>query len=389
MTAGAEGVGPVSQEERLARVALCRLSEPGDPRVARAVVSVGAVEVRDRLLRQHAEQGLLDDVAGRLSGLDPARDLEEAAVAGIRYVVPGDAEWPVALNELDLVEALHSRGGRPLGLWVRGPMRLDQLARAVAVVGSRSATSYGADVAGEIGATLAQSEHPVVSGAAFGIDQAAHRGALAVRGPTVAVLACGVDRAYPAAHRQLLDYLAETGAVISELAPGCAPTKLRFLTRNRLIAGLCVATVVVEAAIRSGALSTAGWAEQLHRPVLGVPGPVTSAPSAGVHELIRTRGALLVTRGAEVLEVVSPMGEALLPVPRGPERVADRLSLRDQQVLDALPARQPAPVDRIARVAGLAVASVEKSLERLYDVGLTERAGHLHRLRREESAGHD
>ena len=373
-------------EDRLARAALCRLVEPGDPRVARMVTSVGAVAVRESLLSRRAEGGLVADVAERLGDIDPEADLRRAAGAGIRFLVPGDEEWPAPLDELDRVEGVNRRYGRPLGLWVRGPLRLDEVsaAGAVAVVGSRSATTYGCDVAGELGATLAGAGHPVVSGAAYGIDQAAHRGALAVHGTTVAVLACGVDRAYPSAHRQLLDHVAETGLVVSELAPGCAPTRLRFLARNRLIAALCGATVVVEAAIRSGALHTAGWAEQLHRAVMGVPGPVTSEPSAGVHEMIRSRGALLVTRGSEVLEVVAPMGQRLLPSPREPDRPHDRLSLLDQQVCDALPAQRSATTDQIARVAGLAPGLVASSLERLHEAGLTERSGDRHRLRRGE-----
>jgi len=222
-----------------------------------------------------------------------------------------------------------------------------------------------------------------VSGAAFGIDQSAHRGALAMRGPTVAVLACGVDRAYPSAHRQLLDYIADTGLVVSELAPGCAPTKLRFLSRNRIIAALCGGTVVVEAAIRSGALNTASWALRLNRTLMGVPGPVTSAPSAGVHQLIRARDALLVTNGEEVLELVAPAGEHTLVEPRGPERPHDRLSLLDQQVLDAVPVEQAAPPVSIARTAGIALPRVRDALARLVAAGLVENgADERHRLRR-------
>ena len=158
-----------------------------------------------------------------------------------------------------------------------------------------------------------------MSGAAFGIDQAAHRGALANRGPTVAVLACGADRAYPAAHRNLIDYIADVGLVVSEAPPGCAPTRIRFLARNRVIAAVARGTVVVEAAVRSGALNTASWAGGLGRTVMGVPGPVTSAPSAGVHQLIRARDALLVTSGEEVLEAVGPIGTFTLDDPRAPE----------------------------------------------------------------------
>ena len=370
--------------DRVARAALCRLGEPGDPRLTGLVADVGAPLVYDRLLGETDERGLASDVAARLSALDPVADLRRAAERGIRFVVPGDEEWPARLGDLDRAEPLAGRGGAPLGLWVRGPLHLaETVERAVAVVGSRSATSYGGGVAGEIGATLAKQGHTVVSGAAFGIDQSAHRGALAMRGPTVAVLACGVDRAYPSAHRQLLDYIADTGLVVSELAPGCAPTKLRFLSRNRIIAALCGGTVVVEAAIRSGALNTASWALRLNRTLMGVPGPVTSAPSAGVHQLIRARDALLVTNGEEVLELVAPAGEHTLVEPRGPERPHDRLSLLDQQVLDAVPVEQAAPPVSIARTAGIALPRVRDALARLVAAGLVENgADERHRLRR-------
>lgn len=370
--------------DRVARAALCRLGEPGDPRLTGLVAEVGAPLVHDRLLIETDERGLASDVAQRLSALDPVSDLRRAAERGIRFVVPGDEEWPARLGDLDRAEPLAGRGGAPLGLWVRGPLHLaETVERAVAVVGSRSATSYGGGVAGEIGATLAKQGHAVVSGAAFGIDQSAHRGALAMRGPTVAVLACGVDRAYPSAHRQLLDYIADTGLVVSELAPGCAPTKLRFLSRNRIIAALCGGTVVVEAAIRSGALNTASWALRLNRTLMGVPGPVTSAPSAGVHQLIRARDALLVTNGEEVLELVAPAGEHTLVEPRGPERPHDRLSLLDQQVLDAVPVEQAAPPVSIARTAGIALPRVRDALARLVAAGLVENgADERHRLRR-------
>lgn len=361
----------VSTSDRLARAALCRLGEPGDPRLTALVDELGAAEVYAHLSAETDVTGLASDVAQRLAALDPVADLERATRRGIRFVVPGDEEWPDQVGALDRPDPVNGRGGCPLGLWVRGPLRLaDATRRSVAVVGSRSATSYGGDVAAEIGATLAGAGHTVISGAAFGIDQSAHRGALAARGPTIAVLACGVDRAYPSAHRQLLDYIADTGLVVSELAPGCAPTRLRFLSRNRLIAGLGVGTVVVEAAVRSGALNTATWTERLNRPLMGVPGPVTSAPSAGVHQLIRTRNAMLVTSGAEVLEAVAPPGDHLLVEPRGAERPHDRLSLLDQQVLDAVPVSRPVTPDNIARTAGIAPARVRESLGRLVDCNL-------------------
>ncbi len=212
----------------------------------------------------------------------------------------------------------------------------------------------------------------MVSGAAYGIDQAAHRGALAGRGLTVAVLACGVDRAYPAAHRSLIDYIADVGLVVSEAPPGCAPTKIRFLARNRVIAGLARGTVVVEAALRSGALNTASWSGGLGRTVMGVPGPVTSEPSAGVHQLIRARDALLVTSGEEVLEAVGPIGSFTLAEPREPETVRDRLPPRERQVLDAVPLMQSADSGSIARTAGIAHVRTKEALLLLHRAGLVE-----------------
>jgi DNA processing protein len=356
--------------ERLARLALSRLTEPGDPRVTRLVSELGAVRVHDHLARERDLAGMLTDVASRLAGLDPAADLERAARAGIRFVVPGDDEWPAQLADLDRCEPVQDRGGIPLGLWARGPLRLDELAGSVAVVGSRSATSYGADVAGEVSAHLAANDVGVVSGAAFGIDQAAHRGALAAKGHTAAVLACGVDRAYPTAHRELLDLIAREGVVVSELAPGCAPTRLRFLSRNRLIAGLSRGTVVVEAAVRSGALNTANWAERLNRVLVGVPGPVTSAPSQGVHQLLRSGSATLATCGADVLELVGAPGRHLTADERATPRPRDRLSARDAQVLDAVPVTLGAAADSIARAAGIGLVDVRRALGRLEKCGL-------------------
>lgn len=359
--------------ERVARAALSRLSEPGDVRLTTLVGRLGANRVYELLRDEQDVAGVYTDVAARLRGLDPARELADAAGKGIRFVCPEDDEWPRDLDDLDRAEPLQERGGAPLGLWVKGPRRLDEVCRsAAAVVGSRSATTYGAAVASDLAAHLAEHGVGVVSGAAFGIDQAAHRGALAVKGLTVAVLACGVDRAYPSAHRGLLDYIAETGLVVSELPPGCAPTRVRFLSRNRLIAALARGTVVVEAAVRSGALNTANWTTRLNRVLMGVPGPVTSAPSQGVHELIRARGAALVTRGEDVLELLAPSGSFLAEVPRAPMLVTDRLDDRERRVLDAVPVTRPAGEDSIARTAGVGEPDVRAALERLSGLGLVE-----------------
>ncbi|SDC64958.1 DNA-processing protein DprA [Nocardioides lianchengensis] len=364
------------EAERLARVGLSLLTEPGDPRVAAVVGEVGAQALYANVLQQRADRPsreIRDDAASRTGGKDPAGELADAARAGLRFVVPGDTEWPDQLDDLAHVPVLQQRGGPPLGLWVKGPLRLDALARSVAVVGSRSATTYGADAAAELAAVVARAGCPVVSGAAFGIDQAAHRGALGGGGQTVAVLACGADRIYPQAHRDLLEHLAREGAVVSETAPGGAPMRIRFLSRNRIIAALTSGTVLVEAAVRSGALNTANWASRLQRPLMGVPGPITSAPSQGVHQLLRAGAATLVTSGAEVLEVVAPMGEHVVEEPRGRERSRDRLSTKDQQVLDAVPVQRSVGTDSIARTAGLAMLTVASALDRLRAGGFVER----------------
>ncbi|MFC7471104.1 DNA-processing protein DprA [Actinomadura keratinilytica] len=218
--------------------------------------------------------------AGRMAGLRlrardarPELDLAAARDAGARFVCPGDVEWPAQLDDLG--------DARPLGLWVRGTPSLRFWAlRSVALVGARACTDYGAHAAGLLGAGLAERGWVVVSGGAYGIDGAAHRATLGAGGATVAVLACGVDSPYPRGHAQLIARIAEQGLVVSELPPGDHPTPSRFVLRNRVIAALTRGTVVVEAAHRSGALSTARAALRLGRAVMGVPGPVTSGLSA-------------------------------------------------------------------------------------------------------------
>lgn len=374
MTAAAAVPDPALDPVRRARLVLSRIGEPGDPRLTMLVDELGPIEVLAALQSQQERGEVHEALADRLASADPEADLELGARSGIRFVTPEDDEWPTSLDDLDHAPILHERGGTPVGLWVRGPLRLDEAVRgSVAVVGSRSATTYGADIAGEVGASLAGAGRATVSGAAFGIDQAAHRGALAARGTTVAVLACGVDRAYPPSHRNLLDYIADVGLVISEAAPGCSPTRIRFLARNRLIAALSQGTVVVEAAARSGALNTAHWAAGLSRILMGVPGPVTSAQSEGVHRLIRTRDGLLVTSGRDVLEAVGASGEHLFELPSEPPRPRDRLAFEHRVVLEAVPRRSGATLRSIARSAGVAPARASAVLVDLLAAGFVER----------------
>lgn len=368
------------EQERLARVALNHIAEPGDLRLLRLARLMGPVALHEALLAESDLDGTLGDVALRLGDAHPERRLEQAARRGIRFVVPGDAEWPVALDDLAEGPELHRRGEVPVGLWVRGPLRLDTLLAPVAIVGARAATSYGTRIATTLGQDLAARGSCVVSGAAFGIDQAAHRGALSASGPTLAVLASGVDRAYPTKHAALIDQIGIQGAIVSEAPLGASPTRIRFLARNRLIAGLCRGTVVVEAAIRSGSLNTATWADRLHRVVMGVPGPVTSVLSQGVHELLRSRCGVLVTGGADVREVIGDAGEHLVQVPRQPPRLRDELPARQRQVLDAVPVSRGAALETIARSAGIEVAETERSLASLEAGGYVEESDGRWRL---------
>jgi DNA processing protein len=196
------------------------------------------------------------------------------------------------------------------------------------------------------------------------------------------VLAGGIDRAYPQGHATLMDALVHEGAVMSEVPPGSAPTRSRFLQRNRLIAAVTGGTVVVEAAVRSGALNTARTAAALGQPVGAVPGPVTSASSAGCHELVREGRAVLVTDAAEVIDLVGRIGEdAAGPAPRQ-SRDVDGLDDVTARVLDALPVRSGRPIDRIACTAGLEAVTVQAALGRLALLGLAERHGHGWRVRR-------
>ncbi|MGW9369892.1 DNA-processing protein DprA [Streptomyces xanthophaeus] len=369
------GSGCRAEEQALlARVALTRVVEPGDACGGRWLREFGAVELMRLLSGPEAEAGLLSGVGPeRLAGYrrraaraDPVRDLAAAAEAGVRFVVPGSPEWPTQLDDLG--------DARPVGLWVRGMPDLRAWAlRSVALVGARACTPYGAHMAQGLAAGLAERGWVVVSGAAYGIDGAAHRGALASGGATVAVLACGVDVAYPRGHAGMLGRIAGQGLVLGELPPGSHPTRSRFLLRNRVIAALTRGTVVVEAALRSGALVTARRAQDLGRFTMGVPGPATSALSAGVHELLRGE-AVLVTDAAEVVELVGGMGE-LAPERRGPVLARDLLRPATARVLEALPAGRPAQPEQLALAAGIGTDEVIGRLYELHSLGFVERQG--------------
>ncbi|MGV9573536.1 DNA-processing protein DprA, partial [Streptomyces nigra] len=266
--------------------------------------------------------------------------------------------------------------------WVRGPADLRMWAlRSVAVVGARACTEYGAHMAATVAGSLAEQGWVVVSGGAYGVDGAAHRGALGAGGATVAVLACGVDRPYPRGHTQLINRIADQGLVVGELPPGEHPTPSRFIVRNRVIAALTRGTVVVEAAHRSGSLATARAARRLGRHTMGVPGPATSVLSAGVHELLR-QDAVLVTDAAEIIELVGDMGE-LAPERRGPVLPRDLLRPGARAVLAALPGQRAARADEIARAAQTTEDDTVARLYELRSLGWVERHGDGWKLTRQ------
>jgi DNA processing protein len=274
-------------------------------------------------------------------------------------------------------------------LWVRGPLDVDQLGvRSVSIVGARAASAYGEHIAAEFGYGMAAADYVVLSGLAFGIDAAVHRAALA-GGLSAAVLAGGLERAYPAAHDRLLDHLCAEGMVCSEVPVGVAPTRSRFLLRNRLIAAMTSGTIVVEAAARSGALNTARTAADLGRPVGAAPGPVTAAASVGCHQLIRSGRAALITSAAEILDLVGRLGQDAAPeVPRE-GRITDQLAPVELQVLDALSQSRWRSLDRICAVAGVDPQAAHQALARLAVLGLAERTASGWRAQSKRGAAPD
>ncbi len=307
---------PSTDAIRLARAYLSRVAEPYPAALAALVAEVGPVEAAAMVRAGEVSPSVASQTSARRTEERVCEDLELIGKRGGRLLIPEDDEWPrwpfVALGG----PAAQRCGGEPLALWVRGPHDLAEATdKAVAVVGSRAASGYGEHVAGEFAYGLAEAGVTVVSGAAYGIDGAAHRGALGAGGLTVAVLACGVDFAYPAGHQGLLGKIAREGLIVSEYAPGVSPARHRFLMRNRLIAALGGGTVVVEAGRRSGAKNTAAITLALGRPLMVVPGPVTSASSVGCHELLRDGQAVSVSSVAEIVESVGRFGDDLATEP--------------------------------------------------------------------------
>ncbi|MFF2390450.1 DNA-processing protein DprA [Agromyces sp. NPDC058104] len=367
--------------EAAARAALGFLSEPGDGVLGHLVASVGAPAVLDLIvagaapaefaaaLRASGEPLAESSIEHGLQRWRPrvdagafVRSLEQAARVGARLLMPGDAEWPTGVDDL----GAHA----PLALWVRG--RAAALAGAqptISLVGARAASGYGEHVTADASAGLVDRGFLIVSGGAYGIDGTAHRAALASDGTTVAFLAGGIDRFYPAGHESLLTRIAQSGAIFSEVPCGTAPSKWRFLQRNRLIAAAGEATVVIEAGLRSGSLNTAAHATQLGRPLGAVPGPVTSPSSAGCHRLMRERDATCVVDAAQMAELAAGMGfgidggaagRSAAVAPASPDPSPDAVRL-----LDALSSRSARSVDELARRSGMAPGLVMSTLAEL------------------------
>ncbi|MBW8763470.1 MAG: DNA-protecting protein DprA [Microbacterium sp.] len=357
-------------DEVLARVAWNVLAEPGDGVAGALIAELGPVEAlrvatdADAVLvppvtPPRALQEAIERWRPRASPQAVLDALHGAEAVRARLVLPGGALWPAAMDDLDV----HA----PTMLWVRGDAGLLSAEPRVAIVGARASSGYGDLLAAEFAGDLAGSGAVVISGGAYGIDGAAHRAALGVGGATVALLAGGVDRAYPQGHQSLLREIAVKGAVVSEVPCGTAPTKWRFLSRNRLIAALGQATVVVEAGWRSGSINTAGHAASLGRPLGAVPGPVTSATSSGCHRLLRDYDARCVTTTAEIRE----LWETTVGMPQG-DAAADPEQVR---LRDALSTRTAVPAQELARRSGLSVTRVEALLGLLELEGAVARSG--------------
>lgn len=374
LMSGPEGTGATGVDgEREARFVLACITDPGDPALAEAVSGSGAIQVLAGISEHTGTLRGTERWARRLELLDRGAMVDRMSAVGARFVVPGDPGWSTGLTDLRSVRSVANGGGSPIGLWVRGRPQ-PAGSTAVAVVGARDATAYGNGVAVDLGSALADAGAVVVSGGALGIDAAAHRGALVAGGHTVAVLACGIDVAYPRAHTDLLDRIAADGLLVSELPPGSTPTRHGFLIRNRLVAALSSATVVVEAALRSGALNTASWAQALLRIVAAVPGPVTSPLSAGCHRLVREAGAVLVTGADEVLELLGPLvgapsGPGEGDVDRDPRAGLDEIGRR---VLEAVPAATAISLGRLRAITGDATIPVLSALGELLERDLVE-----------------
>ncbi|GAA2284106.1 DNA-processing protein DprA [Glycomyces scopariae] len=377
-------------DARSALMLLSELVEPGDAELDDLLDETGPIEAVKRLWEGDVPERLRRITSAAVSCTpDPAYRAAQiraaTAACGARVLTPDDPDWPERLRDLLLVcDADEPHVRPPRCLWVRGPHDLAEVCeRSVAIVGARAATEYGQHLADDLAAELADAGWTIVSGGAFGIDRAAHLGAMARGGTTVAVLASGVDSPYPKGNVSMFDLIAERGLLLSEWPPGSSAMKHRFLTRNRVIAALTAGTVVIEAALRSGARNTARHAAELGRVLMFTPGPVTSTMSTGVHRLAREPWeARLVTRAEEVIEDLTGIGGPLASEPPPQRRPIDRLTEIEARLVESLPRGYVVETARLAAVAGLPAEVAAETLERLQRMRWVDRVDDRWRLAR-------
>jgi DNA processing protein len=284
-----------------ARLVLFSTIEPADNFWSLEISNSNALNVIERILsgKYYLRQKNILDLQHAVLKADLSQIKDELIDSGAIFITPIDSDWPLVLNDL------HSP---PIGLVIKGKRSvLNDLDKSISIVGSRKPTSYGHQIAKTLAMQAARRDLLVVSGGAYGIDTAAHIGALAAGGKTICVLAGGVNRLYPNDNKKLFDHISTSGLLISEVMPNVASKPYRFLIRNRLIAALSKATVVVEAEFVSGSIRTARDAAEIFRPVFAIPGEVTSALSEGCHRLIAERIADIATNLDEILEIITPL----------------------------------------------------------------------------------
>jgi DNA protecting protein DprA len=283
--------------ELIARARLFAAVEGGSSFWSREVFSNGASYVLDRALNSGYDPIKYARTIEKLKLSNADELLQSISQSGATFLTPQDLTWPQSVNDL---------AAPPIGLVIKGDPKL-LTGNSLAIVGTRNPTQYGVRIAQDFAAGFVDRDWAIISGGAYGIDAAAHKGALIAEGVTVAVIAAGIDINYPAGNARLFAEIAELGCLVSEVTPGTPAIPSRFLTRNRLIAALSNATLVVEAAFRSGSLRTARDAAELMRPVMAIPGPITSPVSEGCHRLIGERAAEIVTSVADAVEFLAPM----------------------------------------------------------------------------------
>lgn len=281
--------------EREARAVLFSAIEGGHPFWSQEIFTHGAVKVITKLQDGGYEAIKFEKLIHSIPTISSDQVLSAIESTHSQFIVPGDAMWPSAVEDL---------ANPPIALIAKGNLEA-LLMPSLAIVGTRNPTNYGARIAGDFAAGFVDREWGIISGGAYGIDSFAHKGALIAEGVTVAVIASGIDVNYPAGNARLFAEICEGGAIVSEVMPGHPALPARFLTRNRLIAAISQATLVVEAAFRSGSLRTARDAAELLRPVMAIPGPINSPTSEGCHRLIGERAAEIVTSVADAVEFVA------------------------------------------------------------------------------------